>query len=559
MRRGTLGLALAIGAAGAGVAAARRARAEARALRDERDAIAEELDETLRESREALTANELSFRSLVTHIPGAIYRCAYDDDWTAYYLSDAIEAISGYPASEFLGSSVRSLIGIVHPDDVAAIRAAVDQAVAERRPYVLDYRVLHADGTIHWVNEKGQAILSEDGEVDWLDGAIFDVTEQRVLQERLGQSARLEAVGRLAGGIAHDFNNLLTAITGYAQLLLDRLDDGTPCHRDAREIDRAATRASELTGQLLAFGRGQSFQPKVLDVNALVRDLSDMLRRLIGEDVALALDLPTEVAPVKADPGQLEQVIVNLVVNARDAMPDGGVVTVSTADVHDRELGPLVSITVTDTGVGMSPETLAHAFEPFFTTKETGRGTGLGLATVYGIVTQSGGHVRVESEPGIGSIFTVLLPRASAPVPEADRPIDRRERARPGTETILLVEDEDVVRDLAGRVLREHGYTVLEARDGGDALTVAATHDDGIDLMLTDVVMPQLGGRELAELLAPARPGLKVLFMSGYTDDLQVLQRTPGNGEDFLPKPFTPELLARTVRAVLDGRTLSRG
>jgi PAS domain S-box-containing protein len=389
---------------------------------------------------------------------------------------------------------------------------------------------------------------------------VRDLTAVRRLEDQLRQAQKMEAVGRLAGGVAHDFNNLLTVITGRSQLLLLKLAADSPLRRDAELIEETAHRAAALTRQLLAFSRKQIVQPRIVDLNAVVTGLETMLGRLIGEDIQLATALDPEAGHVRVDPGQLEQTIVNLVVNARDAMPLGGCLTLQT---HRVELdaatagqhvgvppGAYVRLVVRDTGVGMDATTRAHLFEPFFTTKGPGKGTGLGLATVYGIVTQAGGHIFVESEPGQGATFTVDLPRVDAVLDP--RGAILAGAATEGSETILLVEDEVEVRDLARDILVAQGYTVLEAADGEAALRLAREHRGPIHLLLTDVVMPQLGGRDLAARLAGTRREARVLYMSGYTDDAILHQGVLDTATAFLEKPFTPAALARKVREVLD-------
>ncbi len=388
-----------------------------------------------------------------------------------------------------------------------------------------------------------------------------DVTAQRHLEEQLRQSQKMEAVGQLAGGIAHDFNNLLTAILGSAQLLLHNTPEGDPRREDAEEIRHAGLRAAELTRQLLAFSRRQVLAPKVLELNAVVVNMERMLRRLLGEDIELATSLDPATGAVSADPGQLEQVLLNLAVNARDAMPGGGRLSVATARVtlneehierrHRLPAGDYACLVVTDTGVGMDEATQAHLFEPFFTTKEVGKGTGLGLATVYGIVKQSGGYIWVYSEPARGTTVKVYLPRVSGAA-EAPAPAPELTDVRGGHETVLLVEDATPVRTLARRSLEARGYRVLDAANGPAALELSARHGGGIDLLVTDVVMPGMSGRELAERLAPVRPGMKVLYTSGYTDDAMVRQGVLTAGVAFLQKPFVPDTLARKVREVLD-------
>jgi two-component system cell cycle sensor histidine kinase/response regulator CckA len=391
---------------------------------------------------------------------------------------------------------------------------------------------------------------------------VTDVTERRGMEEQLRQSQKLEAVGRLAGGVAHDFNNLLTAILGGAQLLADGLAPSSPLRQEALEIQEAGRKAALLTRQLLAFGRKQAARPVVVDLGEIVTGLDRMLRRLIGEDVELVTAARPGAGCVRADPGQIEQVIVNLAVNARDAMPAGGRLTIETANVElgedvtrrhaEAKPGPHVMLAVSDTGVGMTPEVRSHLFEPFFTTKRQGEGTGLGLSTVYGIVKQCGGEIGVCSEPGKGTVFKIYFPRVAAPAePIAPAPAPRG--AARGTETVLVVEDEVMVRTLAVRVLRQAGYDVLEAGDGEEALRLAAgAKDRKIELMVSDVVMPHMGGPELAQRLRAERPDLRVLLMSGYTDRAGDVEAQLGARTAFLSKPFASSELLRKVREVLD-------
>jgi CheY-like chemotaxis protein len=373
----------------------------------------------------------------------------------------------------------------------------------------------------------------------------------------------MESVGVLAGGIAHDFNNLLTVISGYTEILLNGLRPEDRSYDLLREIHRAGERAAGLTRQLLAFSRKQILNPRLLDVNVLVTDTMKMLRRMIGEDIDLATALDPALARVKADPGQIEQVLMNLVVNARDAMPTGGRITVETRNVVlDRSYadsqpgvqpGPYVLMAVSDTGQGMDEATKTHVFEPFFTTKEVGKGTGLGLATVDGIVKQTGGHVTVYSEVGRGTAFKIYLPCAIGVDATEDASLDVVQAAR-GSETVLLVEDEDTVRMLAQNTLQSYGYNVLESRNGEEALEICARFPDVIHLLVTDVVMPKMSGRQLAEVLLEARPGLKVLYLSGYTDDAVIRHGVLNSGAAFLQKPFSPITLGRKVREVLDAK-----
>ena len=395
-----------------------------------------------------------------------------------------------------------------------------------------------------------------------------DITERKRAEEalhrseeQLRQALKMEAVGKLAGGVAHDFNNLLTAITGHSEMCLRRLTPDNSLYRHVEQIKKAGDRAAALTRQLLAFSRKQILQPEVLDLNHIVVELSKMLQRLIGEDIDLLMGLAADLGKVKADPNQLEQVLMNLVVNARDAMPKGGKLTIETSNVHLSEEfadhhvsvppGHYVMLAVSDSGCGMDAETQARIFEPFFTTKEVGKGTGLGLATVYGIVKQSEGSIWVYSEVGRGTTFKIYLPSVEGHVKEVAAGIEDLELLR-GAETVLVVEDEEVVREMATEILRESGYHVLEAKHANEALTLAAQYDGEIHLMLTDVVMPQMSGRDLAEQLTPLRPDMKVLYMSGYTDDAIVHHGVLEEGTAFIGKPFSIDALALKVRETLD-------
>jgi PAS domain S-box-containing protein len=388
---------------------------------------------------------------------------------------------------------------------------------------------------------------------------LMDVTERRRLEEQLRQAQKMEAVGMLAGGIAHDFNNLLTIITGYSQLIFNSLPARDPNRHSAEQIVKAGERAAELTRQLLAFSRRQVLQPKVLDLNMLVKTLATMLRRLIGEHIDLRLVLSPELSRVSASPGQLEQVLMNLVVNARDAMPDGGTLTIRTENANLKEPseavrlaikpGPHVMLAVSDTGHGMNAETRARLFEPFFTTKNAGKGTGLGLSTVFGIVKQSGGGLDVSSEPGKGTIMRIYLPAIDQPV-STEAEVVKRAAAR-GNETILVVEDDEMVRRLVRQTLEQEGYRLMDAPEPVEARRIADAFDGPIQLLITDVVMPNSSGRELAAQIIDRRPETKVLYMSGYAD-MAIVNRGLGQGNvAFLQKPFTPATLTQQVREVL--------
>lgn len=408
-----------------------------------------------------------------------------------------------------------------------------------------------------------QPLRDEDGAIQGVIGVALDVTDRERLTDQLRQAQKMQAVGELAGGVAHDFNNLLMVVKGHAQLLLERLPEGAPLHHSAEQVEKAADRAASLTRQLLAFSRKQVLQPRVLDMNEVVAGMIKMFSRVIGENIEMAFLPGGKLGRVKADPGQIEQVLLNLVVNARDAMPDGGRLTLETANVElDRsysathasvEPGPYVMLTVTDTGCGMDAQTQSRIFEPFFTTKGPGKGTGLGLATVYGVVKQSGGYIWLYSEVGRGTTFKIYLPEVMS---EVDRPAaepDRAVEAR-ASETVLFVEDDQAVRELVRDYLIGSGYRVLEATDGVEALKIVAAHRGTIDLLITDVVMPHLSGPELVARLSAERPGLKILFLSGYTDDTVFRHGVLEGGVAFLQKPFNLKAFAQKIREVLNGQ-----
>ena len=483
-----------------------------------------------------------------------------DTRGTIQYVNPAFERITGYDRMEVIGRNPRILkSGRQDPAFYTDLWQTLRRGEVWRGTFLNRRR----DGTLYEEDAVISQVRDPSGQVVNYVAVKRDVTDVRRMEEQLRQSQKMEAVGRLAGGVAHDFNNLLTAISGYSDLLLHRLPEYSSLRRDVEEIRKAGDRAAALTSQLLAFSRRQILQPKVLDLNAVVTNMGQMLRRLVGEDIVLSTDLSPSLSCVKVDPGQIEQVIVNLALNARDAMPDGGRITVATADADlspayavahpEVRPGPHVLLTVADTGHGMDDETQAHLFEPFFTTKERGRGTGLGLATVYGIVQQSGGHIRVNSAADSGSTFLIYLPRVEAPEDGdqgAVRPL--LPFPSPGTETVLLAEDEEVVRRFAREILSENGYKVLDAGSGREALLLSEAHRGEIHLLLTDVVMPKMSGRELTERIRPLRPNLRILYMSGYTDDATLRDGVLADGISFLQKPFTPEGLARKVREVLD-------
>jgi two-component system cell cycle sensor histidine kinase/response regulator CckA len=504
---------------------------------------------------EALRTNEERFRALVENSGDAI--ALLDRDGAIVYASQSTTRVLGIDPAALLGTGALALI---HPDDVASVQARI--ATLRDRPggvVTLSARFRHQDGSWH----DGEGNMTNRLHEPAVRALVFnyrDVTAQRQLEQQFRQAQKMEAVGRLAGGVAHDFNNLLTVITSYGELLFEDLPEGDPRRDDLEQIRKAALDATGLTRQLLAFSRQQVLEPQVLDLNAVVGGAQKMLRRLIGEDVDLAVVPAPGLGAVKADPGQIEQVIMNLSVNARDAMPDGGKLTISLSNVElDATYtqghsvvapGAYVLLSVSDTGTGMDDHIKAHVFEPFFTTKERGKGTGLGLATVYGIVKQSGGFIWVYSELGRGTTFKIYFPRVDEVAPSVA--MSAAPQSLRGTETVLVAEDAGPVRAVTLQVLRRLGYTVLEAPDGQSALEIAAKHQGPLPLLITDVVMPEMSGRQLADRLKDQRPELKVLFVSGYTDDAITRHGILEPGIAFLQKPFTPESLARKVRDVLD-------
>jgi signal transduction histidine kinase/CheY-like chemotaxis protein len=419
------------------------------------------------------------------------------------------------------------------------------------------------DGRVIVVRLSGCAATISDEPEEVLELIAEDITDRRQLEEQLRQAQKMDAVGRLAGGVAHDFNNLLMVINGYTEVLLEQLEKGGAMHQEVQSIQQAADRAATLTRQLLAFSRKQFLELKVIDVNAVIADMERLLRPLIGENIELVTRLSTQTGHTRADTSQLEQVIMNLVVNAKDAMPEGGKLTLQSSDVTVRQNfseqrfiqpGRYAVISVTDTGQGMDKETQSRIFEPFFTTKEKGKGTGLGLSTVYGIVKQSNGYVFAQSEIGAGTTFHVYLPRVEDPAEEVS-PAKSRQNEAGGCETVLLVEDEESVRELVRLTLASRGYKVLEAENGEGGLRIAETCKEPIDILITDVVMPGIGGRELAKKLLALRPGISVLYLSGYTEDAVITHGALAPGTAFLQKPFTLQSLAEKVREVLRSRS----
>lgn len=517
---------------------------------------------------------EENYRSIFENAIEGVFR-ATPDGVSFISVNPAMAQMFGYDTPKEMVDSVNGAmqqLGVGSEYCVETVRSLVQNGVLEN----FEVEAHRKNGSVIWISANLHCIYTAEGEPSCLDGTVENIAERkrmeealRISEEQLRQSQKLEAIGQLAGGIAHDFNNLLTVIGGYAELLLRRLPEDSPFRTSAEEIKKAGDRAGGLTRQLLAFSRKQILQPKVIDLNGVVSDLDRMLRRLIGEDIDLVSITEPGLGQVKVDPGQVEQVIMNLAVNARDAMPNGGQLTVRTSNVQLSEdyvtqtltavAGKYVMLAISDNGCGMDLETRERIFEPFFTTKGAGKGTGLGLSTVYGIVKQSGGHLWVYSEIGKGTTFKIYFPRLDEPC-NGDMVADDSTPVPRGNETILMVEDEEQVREIANEILTTLGYRVLVATDGEVALTLAKEHEGEIQLMITDVVMPSMGGRECVERLTPSRPEMKVLFMSGYTDDAIVRHGLLDQRLEFIEKPFTSDALARKVRKVLDSvRTAEHG
>ena len=471
----------------------------------------------------------------------------------------AIQQVLRYSPADL--TSTINWRALIHRDDIEHYREVIRDATETGRSFDLEYRIRLKDGSVRTVRDQGRLTRDLNANAQRMVGFITDVTENRMLEQQLRQSQKMEAVGRLAGGVAHDFNNLLTIMTGYAAFQMEMSEPESQVHKNAEEIKAAVERAAALTHQLLAFSRQQVLQPRRLNLNMIVANFERLLRRLIGEDIEVMTFLADDLESVEADPGQLEQVLMNLVINARDAMPDGGKLTLETANVVLGEPyvvehpyvkpGRYVRLAVSDDGHGMDAQTKSKIFEPFFTTKEMGKGTGLGLSTVFGIVKQSGGYIDVYSEVGAGTTFKICLPSVGPTLVTSKKEADRMPR-KIGSERILLVEDDDQLRTLAQKVLVAHGYQVFAAMNADQVEAICREQTGGIDLLITDVVMPRMGGKEIAEMVEKRFPAIKMLFMSGHVTSAIVHGGVVDDGIFFLPKPFTPIELATKVRQVLD-------
>ncbi len=508
---------------------------------------------------------------IIASVPGLVWEAwgrPDDADQKTDFVSNHVERMLGYSVQQWL-STPNFWLSIVHPDDKERAAREAAEFFASGNGGISQFRWIARDERVVWVEAHSTVICDDKGNPLGMRGVTTDITASKEaersraqLEEQLRQAQKIDSIGRLAGGVAHDFNNILTAIRGYAELMLLELKPGDPMRSSVTEIRRAGERAAELTRQLLAFSRRQLLQPRVLALNSLIADSIKMLKRLLGEDIELVTLLDPELGHVKADAGQMDQVILNLALNARDAMPQGGKLTLETRNVMLQEEyaqkhfslqpGSYIMLAISDIGCGMDPQTLSHIFEPFFTTKDPGKGTGLGLSTVYGIVQQSGGSIWVYSEPGRGTTFKIYLPRIEESLGEAEDK-QRTEADSPrGSETILVVEDDEIVRKLTSQALRRYGYRVVEAANGREALLESEKHPGTIPLMIADVVMPQMSGPELAARLGQSHPETQVLYMSGYTDDAVVRHGLLDATLHFLQKPFTPGALVHKVRNILD-------
>ena len=506
--------------------------------------------------RKQLIEGEELFRLITENAADMI--AVVDTHGERLYNSPSYEKILGYTPEELSGTTATDQI---HAEDRDRVLKAASDARRTGIGTTLEYRMRHKDGTWRTLESRASTIV-KNGTVEKLVIVNRDVTQRKSLEEQFRQAQKMEAIGRLSGGVAHDFNNLLGVIIGYGEIVQEGTPAESPLRSCVDEMLKAGHRAAGLTRQLLAFSRQQVLDPRILDLNAVVRDMEKMLKRLIGEDIQLVTSLDRSLIRIKADQGQIEQVVLNLAVNARDAMPEGGELTLHTSNFYmDEEfvsrypypvlVGDYVRFTVTDNGVGMDAATRARVFEPFFTTKEKGKGTGLGLSMVYGVVKQSGGYIDVTSEPGVGTCFNIYLPKAEAAA-DTQKISSELPVALKGNETVLLVEDETSLRTLSRHLLEMCGYQVLEAENGPEALRISEETRRNIDLLLTDVVMPGMSGRVLADQVTTQRPEIRVVYMSGYTGQTVGQHGVLAEGSFFLPKPFTRESLAAKVREALD-------
>ncbi|MDX1969760.1 MAG: PAS domain S-box protein [Planctomycetaceae bacterium] len=534
----------------------KRVEDELRASHDELERRVQQRTEDLHRLNAELQHSEARYRSIIDAISAVVWTCDPTGE----------KRLSTPPWHEFTGLPEADVSGWgwvqpLHPKDRDAAAARLRGSLSTLQPYQDEYRIRRADGQYRLFTVQGFPLRNEAGDVNEWVGVCMDVTEQRSLEDQLRQSQKMDAVGQLAGGVAHDFNNLLTIIFGYSEFLLNLLPPHDPNRASVVAIREAGEQAAGLTRQLLAFSRRAVMELQTLDLNAIVQETDRMLRRVLGEDVMLTTLLDATSGRVKVDAGQVGQILMNLAVNARDAMPQGGRLTIETRNVEldepyvnthvEVQAGRYVLLSVTDTGRGMPPEVRTRVFEPFFTTKEVGKGTGLGLSVVHGIVRQCRGHIGAYSEPGIGTTFKIYFPVVDEDLRPSPKSVLSMSVAH-GTETVLLVEDETSVREIALLALRTRGYNVLPAASGAEALRMIEQQTQPIDILVTDVVMPEMSGRQLAETLGSRFPRMKILFVSGYTDDAVVRHGILQSVVAFLAKPYTPTVLVRKIRQILD-------
>ena len=526
--------------------------------------------------QDALRESQRKLVTLMSNLPGMAYRCKNDKDWTMEFISDGCLPLTGYRAEELVDSSRVTYAEIINPEDRQPVWGIVQKSLEAGKPFKLLYRITSAGGEEKWVWERGQGVFDDAGDVIALEGFITDITERKQvekdlekLKDQLSQAQKMESVGRLAGGVAHDFNNMLSAIIGNAELSLFEIEPKTPLYNRITQILEAANRSANITRQLLGFARKQTIRPIVMDLNSAVEEMLKMLRRLIGEDIELIWHPGTKLWQVKMDPAQIDQILANLCVNAKDAITSGaGKITIETDNIFLDETfcamnpgadpGEYVKLFLSDNGTGMDKETIDNIFEPFYTTKEEGKGTGLGLSTVYGIVKQNKGFIDVFSKPGTGTIFKIYLPRYAGKNESASEEI-KTEIPRGNGEVILIVEDEFMVLEIARIALDKLGYKVLEADSPSKAMEVVSDYAGKIDLLLTDLVMPEMSGKDLSGELIEIYPEIKTLYMSGYTPDKVLSHGILGKDMHFIQKPFTVESLARRVSSALKKQPVISG
>lgn len=524
----------------------------------------------LKSAEDALRESRRQLFTLITNLPGMVYRCKNDPDWTMEFISNGSRSLLGVEPQELVKRAWNSYAQMIHPDDRTRVWEESRAALNQNRSFQMEYRIIAAGGQKKWVWEKGRGVPDSNGEITALEGFITDISEQKLaekkqnrLREQLHQSRKMESIGRLAGGIAHDFNNMLTIINGYAEMMIEVLSPADPMYDKAYKIHDAGRRSAIIVRKLLAFARKQTISPEPMDLNENISNMLSMLRRLIGENIEMLWHPGDEIWTVKMDLSQIDQVLVNLVANARDSISDKGQITIETGNVElDEDYcslrrgfvpGQYVMMAVSDNGCGMDSEIQKNLFEPFFTTKEKGMGTGLGLATIYGIVKQNNGFINVYSEPDIGTTLKIYLPRH---LDEAGLPKEKvavTDHSPPGEgETILILEDEEVVLNIARIMLEKLDYTVVTAESASQAMEAVKKRDGRIDLLLTDVIMPDMNGFKFAGQLNLIYPGIRVLFMSGYTADVIARHNILKEGVHFIEKPFSLKTLSAKIREVMD-------